>query len=76
MTPGLSQDLRTINDVKKTAVVNDELSRLKVDIVTLQETRLADAGTLKERDYTFFWQGIRSDEPKEHGVGFAVKTVC
>ena len=30
-------------------------------------------GTLKEKDYTFFWQGKHSDEPREHGVGFAVK---
>ena len=73
MTPAFSQDLRDISDVRKTAVINDELSRLNVDIVTLQETRLADAGTLKERDYTFFWQGKRSGEPKEHGVGFVVK---
>ena len=30
------------------------------------------SGTLKE-DYTFFWQGKRSNEPREHGVGFAVR---
>ena len=42
-----------------------------MDIATLQETRLADSGTLKEKDYTFFWQGKRSDEPREHEVGFA-----
>ena len=55
MTPAFSQDLQDISDVRKAAVINDELSKLNVDIVTLQETRLADAGTLKERDYTFFW---------------------
>ena len=54
------------------AVINDELKRLNVDIATLQETRLADSGTLKEKDYTF-WQGKRSNEPREHGVGFAVR---
>ena len=53
--------------------MNDELKRLNVDIATLQETRLADSGTLKEKDYTFFWQGKRSNEPREHGVGFAVR---
>ena len=73
MTPGLSQDLQDISDIRKTAVINNELLRLNVDIATLQETRLADAGTLKEKDYTFFWQGKSADEPREHGVGFAVK---
>ena len=73
MIPGLSQDLQDISNARKTAVINDELKRLNVDIATLQETWLANAGTLKERDYTFFWQGKSSDEPREHGVGFAVK---
>ena len=33
----------------------------------------ADSGTLKEKDYTFFWQGKRSNEPRKHGVGFSVR---
>ena len=73
MTTGLSADLKDISDVRKTAVINNELKRLEVDIVTLQETRLADSGTMREKDYTFFWQGKASNEPREHGVGFAVK---
>ena len=72
MTTGLSASLQDIKDSTKTAVINDELKRLNVDIATLQETLLADSGTLKE-DYTFFWQGKRSNEPREHGVGFAVR---
>ena len=73
MTTGLSARLQDIKDSKKTAIINDELKRLNVDIATLQETRIADSGTLKEKDYTFFWQGKRSNEPREHGVGFAVR---
>ena len=73
MMPSLSQDLQDISNTRKTAVINDELKRLNVNIATLQETQLANAGTLKERDYTFFWQGKSSDEPREHGVGFAVE---
>ena len=73
MMPSLSQDLQDISNARKTAVINDELTRLNVDIATLQETWLANADTLKERDYTFFWQGKSSDEPREHRVGFAVK---
>ena len=70
---GLSASLQDIQDSTKTAVINDELRKLNVDIATLQETWLADSGTLKEKDYTFFWQVKHSDEPREHGVGFAVR---
>ena len=44
-----------------------------MDIATLQETRFADSATLKEKDYTFFWQGKRSKEPREHGAGIAAR---
>ena len=73
MTPGLSDDLQEISDARKTAVINNELLRLNVDIATLQETRLADSGTLRESDYTFIWQGKASQETRQHGVGFAIK---
>ena len=71
--PSFSQDLQDISDTRKTAAINDALVRLNVDIITVQETQLADAGALKERDYTFFWQGKSYEVPREHGVGFAVK---
>ena len=74
MTTGLSASVQAIKDSRKTAVINEELKRLNVDIATLQETRLADSGTLKEKDYSFFWQGKRSNEPREHEVGFAVRS--
>lgn len=74
MMPGFSDDLQMIDDKRKTAVIDAELSRLKVDIAALQETRLADAGSIQEREYTFFWKGKGVDERREHGVGFAVKT--
>ena len=50
-----------------------ELDRLNTDIACLQETRLADIGSLKEQRHTFFWQGKSPEEKREHGVGFAVK---
>ena len=40
MLTGLSDDPKGISDSRKTAVVNDELKRLHMDIATLQETRL------------------------------------
>ena len=64
MMTGLSTSLQDIKDSRKTAVINDEPKRLNMNIATLQETRLADSGTLKE-DYTFFWQGKRSNKPRE-----------
>ncbi|XP_047486851.1 uncharacterized protein LOC125037704 [Penaeus chinensis] len=73
MLTGISINLGSINDLRKTAVINNELSRLDVDIVALQETRLAEAASLREKDYTFYWHGKPKDERREHGVGFAVK---
>ena len=64
----LSANPQDIKDSRKRTFINDELKRLKVDILTLQETRLADYGTMK--DYTFFWQRKGSEEPREHGVRF------
>ena len=70
---GLSANVQDNKSSRKTAVINNELKRLNVDIATFQETRLADSGTVKGKDCTFFWQGKGSDEPREHGVGFAVR---
>ena len=54
MTPGFSDygshdDLQEIDDVRKTAVIDMELSRLQMDIVALQETRLPDSGSVKKK---------------------------
>ena len=72
MTPGIADTIAGIKDARKTAVIDKELTRLNIDIAALQETRLADSGTLREKNYTFFWQGKRDDQKREHGVGFAV----
>ena len=73
MLTGISENLQDVSDSRKTAVINNELMRLNVDIAILQETRLADSGALKEKDYTFYWQGKGSGEHREYGVGFAVR---
>ncbi|XP_071956845.1 craniofacial development protein 2-like [Antedon mediterranea] len=73
MCPGFSNDPRTTNDLRKTAIINRELKRLNIDIAALQETRLPSDGSIRERDYTFFWQGLEPDQPRLHGVGFAVR---
>ena len=73
MRPGLSDDLLLVDDSRKTAIINRELKRLNIDIAALQETRLPSNGSLREQDYTFYWQGKEPEEPRLHGVGFAVK---
>lgn len=73
MTPGHSNNLQEISDARKTAVINNELLKCRIDISTLQETRLHGSGSLKERDYTFFWRGKPPEETREYGVGFAVR---
>ena len=57
MTIGLFGDLQQMNAARKTAIIDAELHRLDINIAALQETRLADNGSLTEKHYTFFWQG-------------------
>ena len=66
-------DIQNFEDARKTAVINNEQTRLNMDIVALQETHLSDAGMLKEKDFTFIWQGNAAGERREHGVGFAIR---
>ena len=73
MCPGLADDLEKISDSRKTAVINCELGRLNIDVAALQETRLPEDGTVREKDYTFFWKGKPPEEARIHGVGFAIK---
>ena len=61
---------------RRTALVAAELKRYNIDIAALSETRLAEEGQLTEvgAAYTFFWIGKSTDERREAGVGFAIKT--
>ena len=45
----------------------------RIVISTLQATRLHGSGSLKERDYTFFWRVKPPEETREYGVGFDVR---
>lgn len=53
MMTGLTENLRDIDNARKIAIINDELKRLNVGIATSQESHLAKAGTLKEKENTF-----------------------
>ena len=73
MCPGYNCDPHCVNDLRKTAVIDRELSRLNIDVAALQETRLPEDGSLREHNYTFFWRGKGTEEARIHGVGFAVR---
>ena len=52
-----------------------ELGRYGIQIALLSETWFADVGEIKQvgAGYTF-WSGGKSEEMREAGVGFAIKT--
>ena len=54
MLTSLNVDLKNINDVRNITIINDEFLKLNIVISTLQETRLADTGAIKEKNYTFY----------------------
>lgn len=60
-------------NARKTAIIDTELIQRNVHIAALQETKLPDAGPIKEKNYTFFWFGNPDGEPRIHGTGFAVR---
>jgi len=45
MQTGMSDDLENVTDAPKTSIIDRELNRLNIDIVGLQETRLAGFGS-------------------------------
>ena len=60
----------------RTALVGRELGRYGIEIAALSETRFAEIGDIKEvgAGYTFFWSGRKSEERREAGVRFAIKS--
>ena len=74
MTTGMDTDIDNTSDARKTAIINNKL-RLKFYIAALQETSPCWSGSIRENYFTFFWHGKSADEPREHGVGFAVKNM-
>ena len=61
---------------RRTALVGSELGRYEIEITALSETRFAEIGEIKEvgAGYTFFWSGRKSEERREAGVGFVIKS--
>ena len=50
-----------------------ELTKYKIDIAALCETRFSESGSLNELDYSFFWSDKLEREIREAGVGFGIK---
>ena len=51
LCPGLC-DIESIDGVRRSAVLDEQLSRLRVSIAALQETRLSHCGAIAEAAYT------------------------
>ena len=62
--------------MRRTALVGKVLQRYNIDVAALSETRLADTGEITEvgAGYTLFLLGKTSDERRDAGVGFAIRT--
>ena len=58
---------------RQTALIAKELSRYRVDIAALSETRLASYDSLVDGQYTIFWSGKSKEERRDSGVGFAIR---
>ena len=61
---------------RRTALVCKELARFNIDVAALSETRLPEEGNISEAatGYTIFWKGKAPEEPRIHGVGFAIRS--
>ena len=60
----------------RTALIPRELARYRVNVSAFSETRRANEGQLTEDvgGYCFFWSGHTSEERREAGVGFAIRS--
>ncbi|XP_078250456.1 F-box and leucine-rich repeat protein 13 isoform X1 [Pogona vitticeps] len=65
--------MKEVGDTRKTAVIDMEVRRLQMDIVALQEMRLPDMGSVKEKNISFFWKDKPLNETRQYGVGFAIR---
>ncbi|XP_076069222.1 uncharacterized protein LOC143041277 [Oratosquilla oratoria] len=67
---------KTNRPERRTALVCKELARFNIDVAALSETRLPEEGNIREAGtgYTVFWKGKAPEEPRIHGVGFAIRS--
>nr|VZI24073.1 unnamed protein product [Spirometra erinaceieuropaei] len=74
-SPDWQDNPRSNRPERRTALVARELTRYKVDIAALSETRFSEQGQLEEvgAGYTFFWSGRPRAERRDAGVAFAIR---
>ena len=59
----------------RTALVGRVLGRCGIEMAALSETRFAEIGGIKKVGAgPFFWSARKSEERREAGVGFAIKS--
>ncbi|BHF61690.1 hypothetical protein SprV_0100466500 [Sparganum proliferum] len=60
---------------QRTALVAQDLTHYKVDMVALRETQFSEQGQLEEvgAGYTSFWSGRPRSERRDAGVAFAIR---
>ncbi|VDL95372.1 unnamed protein product [Schistocephalus solidus] len=72
--PGCSDNPRSNRPERRTALVARELTRYKVDIAGLSETRFSEQGQLEVgAGYTFFSSGRPKAERRDAGVAFVIR---
>ena len=64
---------KTARPERRTAIVDRELARYRVDEAALSETRFHGIGHLREKNYSFFWSGKEEKQPRQNGVAIVVK---
>lgn len=57
---------------RRSAIVDREIAKYKLDIVALSETRYHGTGQLQEKNYTIFWSGKEQNQPRHNGVAIAI----
>ena len=66
-------DIDSSERPRRTALIDLELEKTKIDIAALQETRLSGEGRLREAGRTYFWIGCAENQPRRAGVAFAIR---
>ena len=54
------------HNIRKSAVINHELTRLRIDLTALSETWLTGNGSIREDSYTIFWTEYPDSERPHH----------
>ena len=68
-----SWNILTFSEKHRLSHLSDELSRLKMNIVGLSETRRPGSGEISSRGFTYYWSGM-SNGARLKGVAIGVSS--